>query len=54
MNLNLFLRPEDAKEELDMKIAAQRRELERTLVEHGYNVLMEEGACAARATWRFA
>jgi len=43
MNLNLFLRPEDAKEELDLKISAQRRELERTLVEHGYNVLMEEG-----------
>jgi hypothetical protein len=43
MNLNLFLRPQDAKEELDMKIGAQRRELERTLVEHGYSVLMEEG-----------
>ena len=43
MNLNLFLRPGDAKEELALKVGAQRRELERTLVEHGYAVLMEEG-----------
>ena len=43
MNLNLFLRPEDAREELGLKIGAQRRELERTLIEHGYSVLMEEG-----------
>jgi len=43
MNLNLFLRPSDAKEELALKVGAQRRELERTLVEHGYAVLMEEG-----------
>ena len=43
MNLNLFLRPEDAREELDLKIGAQRRELERTLIDHGYSVIMEEG-----------
>jgi len=43
MNLNLFLRPEDAKEELALKVGAQRRELERTLIEHGYNSIMEEG-----------
>ena len=43
MNLNLFLRPDDAREELAMKIGAQRRELERTLIEHGYSALMEEG-----------
>ena len=43
MNLNLFLRPDDAREELELKIGAQRRELERTLIEHGYNMLMEEG-----------
>jgi len=43
MNLNLFLRPEDAREELDMKINAQRRELERVLVEGAYSMLMEEG-----------
>lgn len=43
MNLNLFLRPEDAREELALKVGAQRRELERTLIEHGYNSIMEEG-----------
>jgi hypothetical protein len=43
MNLNLFLRPKDAKEEFDMKLAAQTRELEYTLVELGYNMLMEQG-----------
>jgi len=43
MNLNLFLRPEEAREELALKIGAQRRELERTLIEHGYSALMEEG-----------
>jgi hypothetical protein len=43
MNLNLFLRPEDAREELQLKVSAQRRELERTLTEHGYSVLLEEG-----------
>ena len=36
MNLNLFLRPGDAREELALKVGAQRRELERTLIEHGY------------------
>lgn len=42
-NLNLFLRPSDAKEELDMKIAAQRMELERVLVEGAYTMLLSEG-----------
>ena len=43
MNLNLFLRPAEAKEELDMKVGAQRRELERVLVDIGYNMLMTQG-----------
>lgn len=43
MNLNLFLRKDDAKEELDMKVDAQKRELERTLIDMGYDVLMREG-----------
>jgi hypothetical protein len=43
MNLNLFLRPNDAREELQLKVSAQRRELERTLTDHGYSVLLEEG-----------
>jgi hypothetical protein len=43
MNLNLFLRPEDAEEELTMKLDAQKRELERKLVDLGYMTLMQEG-----------
>tara|TARA_Y100001938_G_C8098554_1_gene439890 strand:+ start:3660 stop:6299 length:2640 start_codon:yes stop_codon:yes gene_type:complete len=40
MNTNLFLAAELAKEELDMKVNAQKRELERRLVELGYAELM--------------
>lgn len=43
MNLNLFLRPEDAQEELDMKVDAQKGELERELVKRGYDCLLREG-----------
>lgn len=43
MNLNLFLRPEDAQEELDMKVDAQKGELERELVNIGYRTLLDEG-----------
>jgi hypothetical protein len=43
MNLNLFLRPGDAEEELEMKLDAQKRELERKLVDLGYMCLMQEG-----------
>jgi hypothetical protein len=43
MNLNLFLRPGDAEEELTMKLDAQKRELERKLVDLGYMCLMQEG-----------
>jgi len=43
MNLNLFLRKSEAKEELDMKVGAQKRELERTLIDMGYDMLMSQG-----------
>ena len=52
MNLNLFLRPSDAKEELDMKVDAQKRELERALVELGYQTLMEQGTLVQDAIVR--
>jgi hypothetical protein len=52
MNLNLFLRPSDAKEELDMKVDAQKRELERALVELGYRTLMQEGTLVQDAIVR--
>jgi hypothetical protein len=43
MNLNLFLRPEDAAEELNMKVEAQQRELENTLTALGYEAVMRDG-----------
>jgi hypothetical protein len=43
MNLNLFLRPEDAKEELDMKLGAQKMHLEAKLIELGYEAIMDHG-----------
>jgi len=43
MNLNLFLIPGDAEEELEMKMDAQKRELERKLTDLGYMCLMKEG-----------
>lgn len=43
MNLNLFLRPNDAADEIRMKVTAQRRELEHTLVALGYEAVMREG-----------
>ena len=42
MNLNLFLIPAEAKREFDMKMAAQRRELERQLTDLGYHAVMTE------------
>ena len=42
MNLNLFLIPDEAKREFDMKIGAQRRELERTFTEIAYQTVMAE------------
>jgi len=39
---NLFLIPEEAKREFDMKIGAQRRELERQFTEIAYDTIMRE------------
>lgn len=52
MNLNLFLRPGDAEEEMTMKVDAQKRELERTLVDLGYDMLMREGTMIVDAIMR--
>ena len=43
MNLNLQHTPEAFKEELNLKIAAQLKELERVLIELGYETLMTQG-----------
>ena len=43
MNLNLFLRPDDAAAELKLKLDAQKAELERALVDIGYDTLVREG-----------
>lgn len=43
MNLNLQHTPAAFKEELDLKINAQQRELERVLIEIGYDTLLQGG-----------
>lgn len=43
MNLNLFNRPDEARSELDMKLDAQRAELENTMVRLGYEEIMRAG-----------
>ena len=43
MNLNLMLSPADAQEELDMKLDAQKAELERQLTNIGYTTLLSQG-----------
>ncbi len=43
MNLNLFLRPADAREELDLKLGAQKMHLEAKLIELGYEAIMDHG-----------
>jgi len=43
MNLNLFLRPEEAREEFEMKLDAQKTQLEQQLCKIGYNMLLREG-----------
>ena len=48
MNLNQFLVPGAAEEEMQMKIDAQKMELERTLCNHGYDMLMREGTNIVR------
>ena len=51
MNLNLFLTGE-AEEELEMKLDCQKRELERTLVDIGYRMLLREGTLITDALIR--
>ena len=43
MNTNLFLEPEMARQELDMKLEAQKQELEHTMVRLGYEAVMSQG-----------
>jgi hypothetical protein len=52
MNLNQFLVPGAAEEELEMKVNAQKMELERTLCDHGYEMLMREGTDIVYAIMR--
>jgi hypothetical protein len=52
MNLNLMLIPEDAREELQMKVDAQKRELERMLTNIGYEILLSEGTPIVNAILR--
>lgn len=51
MNLNLFLTGE-AEDELEMKLDCQKRELERTLVNLGYRMLLREGTLITDALIR--
>jgi hypothetical protein len=43
MNLNLFLRPKDAEEELTMKLEASQIGLEKQLIRLGYEAIMDNG-----------
>lgn len=43
MNLNLFLRPEDASVELEMKLEACQIALENALISRGYEQVMDDG-----------
>ena len=43
MNLNLFLMPDEAKEEFDMKLAAQKAALQTELTMMGYKAIMQQG-----------
>lgn len=52
MNLNLFHRPTEASEELEMKLGAQRGELENKLVELGYEAVMSQGTPLTTALMR--
>lgn len=52
MNLNLFLRPEEAAEEFNMKLDAQKRMLEQQLCHLGYEMLMREGTQLVQAMIR--
>lgn len=52
MNLNQFLVPGAAEEELNMKVDAQKLELERTLCNLGYDMLMQQGTNLVDAIMR--
>ena len=52
MNLNLMLSPADAQEELDMKLDAQKAELERQLTNIGYATLLSQGTPIMNAILR--
>ena len=52
MNLNLFLRPQDAEEELTMKLEASQIALEKRLVQLGYEAIMDNGVDLATAIAR--
>lgn len=52
MNLNMFLRPADAQEELKIKVDAQKRELERVLIDKGYEAIMQQGTDLVNAIIR--
>ena len=52
MNLNIFHRPTEANEELEMKLGAQRGELENKLVELGYEAVMTQGTPLTTALMR--
>lgn len=52
MNLNLFLRPDDAKEELNLKLDAQKLQLDNKLIELGYDAVMADGTNVVNAIMR--
>jgi len=52
MNLNLMLRPEDAREELEMKVDAQKQSLENELIRFGYAELLKGGTRLPEAVAR--
>lgn len=52
MNLNLFLRPEEAREEFQMKLDAQKAQLEQQLCKLGYDMLLREGTQLTEAMMR--
>lgn len=52
MNLNLMLRPEDAREELQMKVDAQKQSLENELIRFGYAELLNGGTRLPQAVAR--
>ena len=51
-DLNLFLRPNDAREELELKLDAQRDQLQQVLVALGYERIFQEGTAIVAALQR--